>query len=446
VISKRQLPELRSFVRAELNVPLRSAPVYGALVVPNGNGDQPVHRWFKYKEAFSADLLGQVLDDLVVRGSQPSHIRLLDPFCGMGTGLLSAQLLKRSYTVEALGIDCNPLSAFVARTKLSWPQVDPEKLRAMASDILSQSDDELNDLPVLSSIRTGRCISHYRSRQILTLRAKLESCEQSAERDVLLLGLASCIEPVSKVRRDGRALRIVAKARVSLKKLLADRWELMARDVEALKASHPSPAGTSIWCGDGRKPALAGVADSTIDLIVTSPPYPNNIDYNEVYKLELWLLGFATSPENFLALRRQTYRSHPTCSPATSEVDYEKDFSAILENGPLENLLGIVARRVKTLDSGRAKVLLGYLYDTWVTLQAHHRVLRSGGRAIYVVGNSLHGSMTARPYLIPTDLIFSTLGRMLGYEVDDVLVARSLSRRLSGNHFLRDSLVVLRKP
>ena len=364
----------------------------------------------------------------------------------MGTGLLSAQLLKRSYTVEALGIDCNPLSAFVARTKLSWPQVDPTKLRAMASDILSQSDEELHSLPVLSSIRTGRCISRYRSGQILTLRANLEAAERSVERDVLLLGLASCIEPVSKVRRDGRALRIVTKARVSLKKLLADRWELMARDVEALKASHPSPAGTSIWCGDGRKPAVVGVADSTIDLIVTSPPYPNNIDYNEVYKLELWLLGFATSPENFLALRRQTFRSHPTCSPAATEVDYERDFSAILENGPLENLLGIVARRVKTLDSGRAKVLLGYLYDTWVTLQAHHRALRSGGQAIYVVGNSLHGSMTARPYLIPTDLIFSTLGKMLGYEVDDVLVARSLSRRLSGNHFLRDSLVVLSKP
>jgi DNA modification methylase len=34
------------------------------------------------------------------------------------------------------------------------------------------------------------------------------------------------------------------------------------------------------------------------DLILTSPPYPNNIDYSEVYKLELWLLGFIDKQAN----------------------------------------------------------------------------------------------------------------------------------------------------
>jgi hypothetical protein len=284
------------------------------------------------------------------------------------------------------------------------------------------------------------------SQQILALRANLETLEESPERDVLLLGLAACIEPVSKVRRDGRALRIVKKPRVNLKVLLAHRWDLMARDIEMLKTSYQNPATATIWCGDGRKPRTAGVADDTIDLIITSPPYPNNIDYNEVYKLELWLLGFASSSENFLALRRQTFRSHPTCSPADGELDYGMGFSQMLDNGPLADLLGIVAKRVGHLNRGRNKVLLGYVYDTWVTLQSHQRTLRSGGQAIYVVGNSLHGSVASPPYLIPTDLILSLLARMLGFEVDNVLIARSLSRRLSGNHFLRDSLVVLRKP
>jgi hypothetical protein len=427
-------------------VPLRSAPEYAGLVVPNGNASQPVHHWFKYKEAFSADLLAYLLDSLVVKGSGATQIRLLDPFCGVGTTLLSAQLLRRPYEVEALGIDCNPLSAFVARTKLAWPRVDPLKLRSLASEILSQSNDTSRDLPVLSSIRTGRCISRYMASQILDLRAKLEAQEASAERDVLLLGLASCIEPVSKVRRDGRALRIVTKSRTWLKKLLAHRWELMAQDVEALTATHAQPGSTSVWCGDGRNAGSVGIEKESIDLIVTSPPYPNNIDYNEVYKLELWLLGFATSAENFLALRRQTFRSHPTCSPANGEANYDDVFAGMLVEGPLADLLGVVARRVEKLDRGRAKVLLGYVYDTWVALQSHYRVLRSGGQAIYIVGNSLHGSVTASPYLIPTDLIFSRLGKMLGFEIEEVLIARSLSRRLSGNHFLRDSLVVMRKP
>jgi hypothetical protein len=278
----------------------------------------------------------------------------------------------------------------------------------------------------------------------------IESLERSPERDLLLTGLAACIEPASKIRRDGRALRIVAKPRKTLQKLLRQRWESMAQDIEELKDLHSSSASVRVYHGDGREPSALGIVDGSIDLIVTSPPYPNNIDYNEVYKLELWLLGFAGSADGFLRLRRQTFRSHPTCSSVVEEPAYLDTFSKMLRDGPLEDLLGIVARRVRCIEKGdprgRWKVLIGYAYDTWRTLCAHSRALKPGGRAVYVLGNSLHGSSTSRPFLIPTDLLFSSLASNAGLVVERVIVARSLSRRLSGNHFLRDSVVVLRRP
>jgi hypothetical protein len=224
----------------------------------------------------------------------------------------------------------------------------------------------------------------------------------------------------------------------------------MASDVDHLQRSYPNPGSARVFCGDGRNPSSVGVADDTIDLILTSPPYPNNIDYNEIYKLELWLLGFVDSSESFLQLRRQTFRSHPTCSPPDEEKEFEAEFGGLLKDGPLSELLGVVVRRAAALDRessrGRSKVLVGYAYDTWRALRAHGRALKKGGRAIYVVGNSLHGGPASRPYLVPTDLIISRLARIVGLKVDDLVVARPLSRRLAGNHFLRDSLVVLRKP
>ena len=451
MISRRQLPELRAFARAESELPFRSAPEYASLVIPNSNSRQPVHQWFKYKESFSADLLDHVLDQIDVGTSSGPRIRLLDPFCGVGTSLLSAQLLERQgYQVESVGIECNPFSALVARTKVSWPTIDLDLLRRFASDVLSQATVGSLQLPGLSSIRSGRCISLHMARQIIATRSRIERLAQSAEREALLVGLAACIETVSRTRRDGRALRIVDKPRAILKKVLAQRWELMAKDVEALQRSCSHPAQASVLCGDGRNPREVGVADRTVDLILTSPPYPNNIDYNELYKLELWFLGFVTSSEDFLRMRRDTFRSHPTCNPAGGEKDYEDGFSELLEDGPLRDLLGVVIRRASALDRecsrGRSKVLLGYAYDTWRTLQAHARTLKPGGRAIYVVGNSLHGGRASRPYLIPTDLIVSQLAEVVGLEVDDLIVARPLLRRLAGNHFLRDSLVVLRKP
>lgn len=451
MISRRQLPELRAFTRAESTLPMRIAPEYASLVVPNGNGSRPVHQWFKYKEAFSADLLDYVLDHVLVASPLPRNIRLLDPFCGVGTALLSAQLLEnRPYRIDSIGIECNPFAAFVARTKVAWPRIDPRRLRCLASQVLTSPDGILSNMPALSSISSGRCISRYMARQIVAMRGRIERLPESAERDACLLGLAACIEPASKIRRDGRALRIVDKPRVILAELLAARWEAMAQDVEAVRAARRSAAGVEIRRGDGRQPSTAGIEDCSVDLIFTSPPYPNNIDYNEIYKLELWFLGHVASCEDFLNMRRQTFRSHPTCSPAEEEPEYQRGFSELLAEGPLADLLGMIARRANVLDlecsRGRTKVLLGYAYDTWRTLQAHHRALRAGGCAVYIVGNSLHGGPASRPYLIPTDLIFSCLARHAGFSVENVIIARSLSRRLVGNHFLRDSLVVVRKP
>ncbi len=447
MIGRRQLPELRAFARAEEELPLRTDPHIGGYVVPNGNAATACHRWFKYKEAFSSDLLKHVISSFGADLASDGRLRLLDPFCGVGTSLLSAQLLH--HQVDSVGIECNPFSAFVARTKLAWPMMDARKVRALASKLLDEAPTSRIELPRLSSITSGRCISRHMARQVVFFRRAIESLPPSFEREALTLGLASVIEPVSRIRRDGRALRIVNKRRVVFREILEDRWKAIAADIESLQKKHPEPASAVVRLGDGRDPSAAGIEDESIDMILTSPPYPNNIDYNEVYKLELWFLGYAKDAEEFLSLRRSTFRSHPTCSPLTDgSTRLNERFVEIAEKGAFADLMGTVIRRVAKIEKkhrrGRTKVLLGYAYDTWRTLQAHHRVLRCGGRAVYVVGSSLHGGPD-RPYLVPTDLMLATLAQQIGFEVEQVVIARGLQRRLVGNHFLRDSVVVLRK-
>lgn len=446
MIRREQLPELRIFARTEKEFQLRNDPAFATLVVPNGNGSAAGHRWFKYKEAFSSELLTNVLATLRA-DCIPHPIRMLDPYCGVGTSLLSAQLLDDQ--IESVGIECNPFSAFVARTKLSWHLMDAGKIRRLATRLLAQMSASKVALPRLSSITSGRCITRHMALQVMQFRLALEALPSSIERDALMLGLASVIEPVSRVRRDGRALRIVEKHRMVFREVLAARWSDIAADVEVLQNTRRKPGLAKICTGDGRQPATVGVANGSIDLIVTSPPYPNNIDYNEVYKLELWFLGYVKDAEEFLALRRSTFRSHPTCSPvASQEGDLDEKFQQLLDDGPLAELMGTVIRRVSRIEKtdrrGRSKVLLGYVHDTWDSLKAHYRTLRRGGRAIYVVGNSLHGG-SETPYLVPTDLIFAKLAQDVGFKVQELIVARGLQRRLAGNHFLRDTIVVLRK-
>ena len=448
MIDREQLPELNNFEKIEASLPIKENSAFGNLVVPNGNNAKAGHRWFKYKEAFSSELLKAVLDLIKVNLSDYNTFKLLDPYCGVGTSLLSATLLDTKVT--AIGIECNPFSSFIATTKLSWPNIEPAKLREHAKILLASKGDDVFELPSLSSISAGRCISAHMSQNIMRMRNAIEDLEASPEREALKLGLAATIEPVSKIRRDGRALRIVEKPPVRFRSILTEQWENIANDIEYLKNCHPLPGESSVIYGDGRDPIGAGVDVDSIDLVFTSPPYPNNIDYNEVYKLELWFLGFVSDSEKFLSLRKSTFRSHPACSTIDGEAaDLGDEFKFLLGDGALQTLLKPVLKRAETLENeqkrGRSKVLLGYIYDTWRSLEAHFRALRSGGRAVYTVGNSLHGN-SEMPYLIPTDLIIAELGKQIGFQVDNVVVARGLKRRLAGNHFLRDSIVILRKP
>jgi len=182
-----------------------------------------------------------------------------------------------------------------------------------------------------------------------------------------------------------------------------------------------------------------------VDLIVTSPPYPNNIDYNEVYKLELWLLGLTTDSQSFLALRRGTFRSHPTCLDVNAEAD-AADLATLLALPALKRSVSpLVSRLDEHPERWRRKVLRGYLLDCWRMLADHYKCLRPGGYAVYVVGNSLHGSAEGA-YVIPTDITLAMMAREHGFEATSVMVARGLRRRLATNHFLRESVVLLRKP
>jgi hypothetical protein len=56
----------------------------------------------------------------------------------------------------------------------------------------------------------------------------------------------------------------------------------------------------------------------------------------------------------------------------------------------------------------------------------------------------LHGS-AGNAYLIPTDICAATIAECAGFNVEGIIAARSYKRRIQGNHFLRESIVVLKK-
>lgn len=437
MIRDEQIPELKQYKDLERHLPISVRDDLAPMVVFGQNAETPIHNWFRFKEGFSASLLSTLLGECRVLDNKV-ELSILDPFSGVGTTLLSAQSLTTT-RVRAFGIERNPFIHFVAETKLAWPMMNEESFMRDASAALRSAEKISVNLPSLSSIATGRCISKHTARRLVGLNEAVQQHEQNSQ--FLRLGLAAAVEPLSRVRRDGRALRLVDRPRRTIDPFLSAIWNQMIQDVKHERGCRGSQFYSSIALGDGRKPIECGIKPNSIDLIVTSPPYPNNIDYSEVYKLELWLLGFVNSEAEFLGLRHSTLRSHPTYDRSAG---ISNAYLAQINSGKLGNALGALLERLETSNEGwRAKLLKGYFSDLWSALEEYSKVLKENGLGIFVVGNSLHGSHN--PALVATDLVLATMAECLGFEVMKIDIARGFRRRLSGNHFLRESVVIIRK-
>ena len=88
------------------------------------NRDAPVHRWVPWIAGYSKHFV----EDAINRYTAGPSV-VLDPFAGVGTTLLEADLAGH----KAIGFEINPYAAFAATVKLKAHRVDLEALRSTVS-------------------------------------------------------------------------------------------------------------------------------------------------------------------------------------------------------------------------------------------------------------------------------------------------------------------------
>jgi len=415
---------------------------YGALVVPNGNAERPVHRWFHLKESFSADLFARVLKDAGL--ARRRKLTFLDPYSGVGTSLVSAldwAGQSSGRRVTAVGIEQNPFLQMVAASKVGAISRGVDDFADYRTRLLGAYERHRFPPAPAPSLSTFANTTYFRAgdlADLLRLKAAIDGVDGSeASKTLARVCLAACAEPVSRLRRDGRALRYEPR------KVRADPTaEFERRTSRVLEDLALGTTGSdgSVVRGDGRHPAEQ-VGAIAADLVLFSPPYPNNIDYTEVYKLENCLLGFISSASEFREQRLRTVRSHPSVLfPPEYEVSgngYKSEFASLV--GPI--LDSIPNGRY---EHQRRRLVRGYFDDMLATLTRLRPLVGSRGWVVYVVGNSAHGHGT-NGFVIAADTVIAALAEAAGYVVEKIVVARRPTRRKVDSDLIRESVVFLRK-
>ena len=246
---------------------------------------------------------------------------LLDPFCGSGTVLVEAMLAGR----RAVGTDLNPLAVRLARLKTAVRT--PETLAAIpqAARAVAAIADERRTRRAGATRRYPRedveAFDPHVLLELDSLRAGITSLEGAAEpaREDLEAVLSAIFLKVSRrsteTGADERPRRLAAGY---ASRLFVRKAEELARRLAAFGALLP-PGSTAARVEVDDAARLRTVGASTVDAVVTSPPYVATYDYLAHHALRMRWLGLDASAfaAGELGSRRRYARLEPDAALET---------------------------------------------------------------------------------------------------------------------------------
>ena len=357
--------------------------------------------------AFAAKFPPQ-LPRAFIRGLTAPGDLVLDPMMGSGTTIVEALLEGR----RGIGLDIDPLALRVSHAKTVPMSAD--ELRDIGLKVVSQAQDLLSDNGVERLIqkfdsRTKEFIDYWfyphTQRELAALVLSMQTVDISLVRRFLELTFSSII--VTKSGGVSRARDLAhSRPHLDIEKTPRNALEQFSlrlqKNIKSIGHLETQGAMVAPLPGDARAMPLK---NEVIDLIVTSPPYANAIDYMRAHKFPLVWLG--ASVVNLTELRARYIGS---------EKINGAQYAALPDK--TESIIQELAKQ----DRKKSSILQKYFTEMQAVLVEMYRVLRKDSPAIVVVGPSI-----MRGIDVQTHHCLAEIAQETGFDVIGV-VQRSLDR------------------
>jgi hypothetical protein len=355
------------------------------------------------------------------------------------------------------------MAHFASVTKVDW-EIDPEELQESSRRVAAAAISELEangiiddpapllitEMPDRKKLRSlspeiqklllTNSISPLPLHKTLVLRDAIRSKGIERCRSHQLLALAKALVTTVGNLEFGPEVG-VGPAKVDTP--VISRWlrlvHEIADDIRRLKQLASVPARA--YHADSRDIAKL-VSPASVDIVITSPPYPNEKDYTRTTRLETVLLGFITSKKELQALKRTMVRSN-TRGVYKGDSDHE----LVANHTEIQRIAeAIEARRIelgKTSGFERlyAKVTKLYFGGMARHLSDLRPVLRPNAQLAYVVGDQA----SYLRIMIRTGQLLASIAKSLGYEIVGIDLFRTRLATATREQ-LREEVVVLRWP
>ncbi|MCK4631987.1 MAG: hypothetical protein KAT79_01885 [candidate division Zixibacteria bacterium] len=416
---------------------------------------EPVHRWFTYPAGYSHRAVEYCLKSHNIGREKCVY----DPFMGTGT----TNVVSKSLGISSIGVEAHPFVYRVARTKLDFelPLGRAAKLLStieenvknkrcsLPADLKSTLEDIFPELVI-------KCFLPPTLHDLLLIRDEISQISMSKRySDFFNVALTAVLRKVANVHTGWPyiAPKKIKNGSKPKDALLAftSQVQLMVADLQIMKnRTADNTSQHSIFEADARDTS-SNIEDNSADFIITSPPYLNNYDYADRTRLEMYFFGEATCWGDISRKVRTKLMTSATTQISRSDKRYELSNSLEKECPEVYEVLSDVVLQLselRLLKGGRKDydmMVAGYFNDIFLVLKDTYRILKTGSRALFVLGDSA-------PYgvHVKTDQLVGIIGQNIGYSSFDTTVLRKRGGKWKENPQrhnveLRESIITLIK-
>ena len=360
--------------------------------------------------------------------SKPGEL-VLDPMVGSGTALVEARLMGRN----SVGYEIDPLARLIAQVKST--EVAETRLDKAHDQILRRAANDwalLQSSKVPASVRARSLPPDFPNRDywfnpdvasaLSLLAYHINSADTTAAvRDFLWVAFSSLILARTSVANARDIIHsrhhhfkhptppdVLGRfgARIGqMRKQMADFRERCA--------SAPVDARAQARRGDARR---LGLADASIDLVFSSPPYATALDYPRAHFLAIPWMPAA------LNIDLTTYRANAPRYVGSQQGKLDGELVINQHLVPLALTCSIITSLQET-SQRQAKLFHRDFADMYAVLGEISRVLRDRRHAVIVVCPS-----HIRKVSVPTHKVFEEMGRAVGLRLKQQYV-RTISER-----------------
>lgn len=331
------------------------------------------HGYHRYPAKFIPQLVQQLIKKYAPNGDEV----ICDPFGGCGTTLVEAKITGR----KSIGFDINPIAKLITQVKVT--PVSPKLLKKYRTEFLVNHKRAKG-----GTIKHHSRISYWFDTPTVhaldEIYLSIRSIKNQEVRRFFLCAFSHNLKNCS------RWLMKSIKPQIDPEKEIPKPLESFLRHLDSMIRKNEEFYNELKESKHLSVPALMYRRDSTqtlplkngsIDMIITSPPYVTSYEYADLHQLSL--LWFGDDPRHFKKWHKFS----------NEFSDFRKQFiGTSYKNAKGKFFKSKIAEEIVTaiekVDRPLATDVSNYFSDMRKVFAEMHRILKPGGKACVIVGNT----------------------------------------------------------